>query len=782
MNEAETRAELIDPLLTAAGWGVVEGSRIRREFPITLGRLEGGGRRGKPLTADYVLTYRNTQLAVVEAKPNTAPLSEGVAQAKYYASKLQLRFTYASNGLGVYAIDMATGTEGQAERFPTPQELWGRVFADENAWRDRFAAIPYADKGGNWQIRFYQDIAMSRALEAIATGRNRILLTLATGTGKTSIAFQILWKLFQARWNLTGRPTRRPRILFLADRNTLADQAFNDFTGFAAFEDNALARLEPDALRRKGRVPTNASVFITIFQTFMSGPVVEGKPSPWFGQYPADFFDFVVIDECHRGGANNESTWRGILEYFAPAVQLGLTATPRRSDNADTYAYFGEPVFTYSLKEGINDGFLTPFRVKQITTTLDEYIYTQDDTVVEGEVQEGRLYTEAEFNRIIEIERRERQRVEILFSQIDPRQKTLVFCATQDHALAIRDLINQLKSSSDPNYCHRVTADDGELGNSWLRAFQDNEKTIPTILTTSQKLSTGVDARNVRNIVLLRPVNSMIEFKQIIGRGTRLYDGKDYFTILDFVKAHHHFSDPEWDGEPLPPPNEASPDRSQQATTPDPAPHAMESDIDNADAPRRSKLRIKLGDGKERSLQHMLVTSFWHPDGTPMSSQQFIELLYGQLPEFVNDEAELRTLWSAPDTRSKLLQGLAEKGFGAQQLAEMQALISAENSDLFDVLAHVAYALPPIPRQTRAQQARLYIHSRFTSKQQLFLDFVLQHYVSNGVHELAQDKLTPLLRLRYQNSIADAVADLGKPEDIGQLFSTFQRYLYATSA
>lgn len=777
MNEAETRAELIDPLLAAAGWGMVEGSRIRREFSITPGRIEGGGRRGKPLTADYVLTYRNTQLAVVEAKPDTAPLSEGVAQAKLYAGKLQLRFTYASNGLGVYAIDMASGEEGPVAAFPSPEELWARTFAEENAWRDRFAAIPYADKGGSWQIRFYQDIAVSRVLEAVATGRHRILLTLATGTGKTSIAFQILWKLFQARWNLSGQPTRRPRILFLADRNTLADQAFNDFTGFAAFEDNALARLEPDALRKKGRVPTNASVFITIFQTFMSGSAPDGRPAPWFGQYPPDFFDVIVIDECHRGGANNESTWRGILEYFAPAVQLGLTATPRRTDNADTYAYFGEPVFTYSLKEGINDGFLTPFRVKQITTTLDDYVYTPDDTVVEGEVEAGRRYTEPDFNRIIEIERRERQRVEILLSQIDPRQKTLVFCATQEHALAIRDLINQLKPGSDPNYCHRVTADDGELGNTWLRAFQDNEKTIPTILTTSQKLSTGVDARNVRHIVLLRPVNSMIEFKQIIGRGTRLYDGKDYFTILDFVKAYQLFSDPSWDGDP------PEPEQINQHTPrakPDPAERDDDpgSGDDAAEPPRRTKLRIKLGDGKERSIQHMLVTSFWHPDGTPMSSQQFIELLYGQLPEFVKDEAELRALWSAPDTRSKLLQGLAEKGFGADQLAEMQAIIAAENSDLFDVLAHVAYALPPIPREARAQQARVYIHSRFTSKQQLFLDFVLQHYVSTGVQELAQEKLAPLLRLRYQNSIADAVADLGRPEDIGQLFAGFQRYLY----
>jgi type I restriction enzyme R subunit len=271
----------------------------------------------------------------------------------------------------------------------------------------------------------------------------------------------------------------------------------------------------------------------------------------------------------------------------------------------------------------------------------------------------------------------------------------------------------------------------------------------------------------------------MIEFKQIIGRGTRLYDGKDYFTILDFVKAHHHFSDPEWDGEPLDPESierKAPTPKRDRSDNDDDA--GGLTDGDPADPTRRTKLCIKLGDGKERSIQHMLVTSFWHPDGKPMSSQTFIELLYGQLPEFVKDEAELRALWSAPDTRTKLLQGLADKGFGADQLAEMQAIISAENSDLFDVLAHVAYALPPIPREQRAQQARLYIHSRFSSKQQLFLDFVLQHYVSSGVQELAQEKLAPLLRLRYQNSIADALADLGKPEEIGQLFAGFQRYLY----
>ncbi|MEI6830762.1 MAG: type I restriction-modification enzyme R subunit C-terminal domain-containing protein, partial [Synechococcaceae cyanobacterium ELA445] len=273
----------------------------------------------------------------------------------------------------------------------------------------------------------------------------------------------------------------------------------------------------------------------------------------------------------------------------------------------------------------------------------------------------------------------------------------------------------------------------------------------------------------------LRPVNSMIEFKQIIGRGTRLFEGKDYFTIYDFVKAHHHFSDPEWDGEPLEP-EPIEPKAVVPVVEPEPP---KEGDEDpEGPKPRPTKARIRLGDGKERSIQHMLVTSFWHPDGRPMSSQQFIELLYGQLPEFVKDEAELRELWSAPDTRRKLLQGLEEKGFGADQLAEMQRIIEAENSDLFDVLAHVAYALPPIPRQERAEQARLYIHSKFTSKQEVFLNFVLQHYVSTGVQELATEKLTPLLQLRYQNSIADALADLGPAAEIGQVFAGFQRYLY----
>ena len=792
MNEAETRAEHIDPALKAAGWGVVDGSRVRRDYMIAPGRIEGRGRLANPLRADYVLEYRNTRLAVIEAKACDKALTEGLAQAKNYAAKMAVRHTYCTNGQGIYAVDMETAKEGEIPNYPAPDELWNLTFAKVNAWRDRFAAVPFEDKGGSHPSRYYQDIAVERVMEAIANNQRRLLLTLATGTGKTFSAFQIAWKLFYSRWNLSGEPVRRPRILFLADRNNLADQAYNNFS---AFPEDAMVRISPEDIRKKGKVPKNASLFFTIFQTFMSGPKIDGEPSPYFGEYPPDFFDLIVIDECHRGGANDESNWRGIMDYFAPAVQLGLTATPKRKENADTYEYFGEPVYIYSLREGINDGYLTPFRVKQIATTLDEYVYTPDDWVIDGEVLPGKRYTEPDFNRIIEIKEREAKRVKVFMEQINQSEKTLVFCATQDHALAVRDLLNQIKTSTDPNYCQRVTANDGELGNQHLRDFQDNEKTIPTILTTSQKLSTGVDARNIRNIVLMRPIGTMIEFKQIIGRGTRLYDGKDYFTIYDFVRAYVHFTDPEWDGEPLQPepcskcnsyPCECAREAPRPCATcgtrPCVCPKEPCETCGQQPCVCRRKATVKLADGKDRAIQHMVSTHFWHPDGTPMSAPQFMESLFGKLPEFFKDEDELRALWSAPDTRKLLLQGLAEEGFGHEQLAEMQKIIDAEKSDLFDVLAYVAYALPPLTREERASGAKIAILQRFNTKQQSFLNFVLAHYIGEGVDELAQEKLTPLLHLKYFNSTSDAIADLGQPEEIREVFVGFQKYLYQPGA
>jgi type I restriction enzyme R subunit len=447
-----------------------------------------------------------------------------------------------------------------------------------------------------------------------------------------------------------------------------------------------------------------------------------------------------------------------------------MTATPRRTDNIDTYRYFGDPVYVYSLKEGINDGFLTPFKVKQFATTLDDYVWTADDKVVEGEVEEGKRYREPQFNRTIEIEERERYRVKLFMEQIDQREKTLVFCATQAHAALVRDLINQMKTSSDPNYCVRVTAEDGERGEQWLRTFQDNEKTIPTILTTSQKLSTGVDARNVRNIVLMRPINSMIEFKQIIGRGTRLFDGKDYFTIYDFVKAYEHFNDPEWDGEPIEPVM-AEPKPPKEV-------HCEEEGTEyEQPAERPKQIKIKLADGKERAIQHMMATSYWSPDGKPISANQMVEKLYGELPRFFKDEDELRRLWSKPDTRKALLQSLAEKGFGSDQLTEISKMINAEKSDVFDVLAYIAFALAPVTRSERVETHRGNILGKYDTKLQAFLDFVLEQYISQGVGELDQDKLSDLLQLKYR-SVPDAIDQLGDIPVIRDTFVGFQRYLY----
>lgn len=788
MNEAETRAELIDPALKAAGWGIVENSRIRREV-IAPGRILGGGKRATSDIADYVLVYRGEKLAVIEAKKRDLPDTEGLGQAKKYAEKLETRFAYSTNGIGLYQVDMKTGQEGYIQQYPSPDELWNATFkelssrelngrelseAETQQWHDRFAAIPFEDRSGTWEARYYQHNAIKHVLEAICQGRDRILLTMATGTGKTFIAFQLAWKLFQSRWNLTRQPLRRPRVLFLADRNILANQAYNSFS---AFPDDALVRIDPETIKKRGRVPKNGSIFFTIFQTFMTGKDEEGKAAPKFGDYPADFFDFIIIDECHRGGAKDESTWRGILDYFSPAVQLGLTATPKRENNADTYAYFGEPVYTYALKDGINDGFLTPFKVRQIETTLDEYIYNAADELVEGAIAQEKVYTESDFNRIIEIEERERYRVQLFMEEIDQNQKTLVFCANQDHALAVRNLINQIKISTDPNYCVRVTANDGEMGEKHLRTFQDNEKRIPTILTTSQKLSTGVDARNVRNIVLMRPINAMIEFKQIIGRGTRTFDGKDYFTIYDFVKAYEHCQDPEWDGEPAEPVQVTS-RRVRESD----GEYNIVSNTDHIGNPGREnnrppKIKIKLADGKEREIDHSIQTSFWSPDGKLLSAAEFIERLFGEIPDLFKDEDELRTLWSRPDTRKALLEGLAEKGYGDEPLQEISRVVDAEKSDLYDVLAYIAYATEPISRRDRVIIHKSLIFSRYTGKQQEFLDFVLDQYIKEGVGELDRSKLSQLLELKY-HAIHDAVGELGSVPSISEVFIGFQQYLY----
>lgn len=764
MNEAETRAELIDPKLKENGWETKLDPEVKvhREFRITDGKIQTSGGRAKPIIADYVLAYKGRKLAVVEAKSNELEVGEGVAQAKDYALKLKLDDAYAANGKEIYYIDLDSAKEGNCENFHEPKFLYKKNFPDKNEWKEKFTDLPYEDKGGTRPPRFYQEIAVQRAMDAIAEKKKRILLTLATGTGKTNIAFQISWKLFYNRWNLKFDGSRRPRILFLADRNILANQAYNDFS---AFPEDVLVRIKPGEIKKNGRVPTNGNIFFTIFQTFMSGP----GDTAYFGQYPQDYFDAIFIDECHRGGANDESTWRAILEYFSPAVQIGLTATPKRKENVDTYKYFGEPVYIYSLKEGINDGFLTPFKVKKIQTSLDEYTYTPDDDVIEGheELEAGKTYKEKDFNKTIEIRAREEKRVKIFMDQINQKEKTLVFCATQAHAALIRDLINQYKKSKDPLYCVRVTADDGDLGEQYLKDFQDNEKTIPTILTTSQKLSTGVDARNIRNIILLRPVNNIVEFKQIVGRGTRLFDGKNFFTIYDFVNASERFKDPEWDGEPEEP-------EYVERNEPVRKPGVVEPPVD---VEKKKKIRIRLANGKEQEITHSISTTFIGPDGKPLTLQEFLNSLFGKIPELFTSEEELRKIWSSPITRKTLLDQLSEAGFGKDELAQLQKIVDAEHSDLFDVLEFINYHRSPVTRARRAESAKSSVVALLNANQKEFIEFVLSKYIEEGVEELDQEKLPHLLELKYQ-AITDATEKLGSVTKIRELFIEFQKHLY----
>ncbi len=828
MNEAQTRLNYIDPALRAAGWGEVEGSRILVEQSITDGRIIGHGQRKALLKADYILQYRNKRLAVIEAKASDLGYTEGVGQAKDYAERLNVRFTYSTNGLEIYGIDIEEGSEGDVKRFPSPEELWEMTFPTPQEsykkeiaeWKAKFEAISFPRFKGKDLPRYYQHVAIEKTLDAIAAKKKRILLTMATGTGKTATAFHICWKLFYAKWNLKRDGNRSPRILFLADRNLLADQAFNSFGGF---EDEALVRITPKDIKKKGKVPTNGNIFFTIFQSFMASDATENeeeqaleeaiggtrlqpelmgdkdedpycqvkKPASYFGQYPADFFDFIIIDECHRGGSNDESSWRAIMEHFSEAVQLGLTATPKRDVNGDTYQYFGDPIYTYKLKDGINDGFLTPFKVKQIDTTIDDYSYTNDDQVEAGEIEAGKEYSEEEFNRKIEIEAREQYRVKLFLKEINQSHKTLVFCASQSHAAMVRDLINQNCSSTSTDYCHRVTADDGGIGEAHLRDFQDNEKIIPTVLTTSQKLSTGVDAPEIRNIVLMRPVKSMVEFKQIVGRGTRLFEGKDYFTVYDFVNAHDHFKDSEWDGEPaepvIPEPKPDTGDKPKVCKICGNSPCSCgnsgqegctECNANPCVCPSRPRkmVKVKLSNAKEIAINSMTHTSFWGADGSMISAAEFIQQLFGDIPNFFSDEEELRQLWSNPCTRSKLLEELSDKGYPTTQLEDLQALVHGENSDLFDVLSYIAYQKDLIPRSNRAEQARIQIKD-YDPKQQEFLNFVLLQYVKQGVTELDEAKLSELLKLNY-GAITNAKDALGDTSSIRETFIGFQEYLY----
>ena len=807
MNESQTRIDKIDPKLFAAGWNKVAESHILTEqsaYLIAPGRVQKV-KTGKAKKADYVLEYRGRKLAIIEAKSDEKDVSEGVAQAKEYAEMMQIRFTYATNGDKIYFIDMGVcdtkgnysipSTEHEVEKFPSPQELWQMTYPTADEWRDKFNLCAFNRDGGRGP-RYYQENAINNVLKAVANKQQRILLTMATGTGKTYTAFQICWKLFQTGWNkdivrsekLGVRSERKPRILFITDRNTLADQASNDFSNF---DENAMTRINPKLLHSKkydGKVPTAQNIYFTIFQTFMAKDETE---TPYYKQYPAEFFDFIIIDECHRGGAKDESEWRELLEYFKTAYQLGMTATPRRQENANTYNYFGDPVYSYSLKQGIEDGYLVPYRIGIAESNIDEYKYDPEDDV-EGEIDEEKVYTEKDFyNGNIKIRERDEHRVKELLGKIEPDEKTLVFCSTQQHAAIIRDMINQHKRSPYPNYCKRVTAEDLQEGEKWLKLFQDNDRQIPTVLTTSQKLSTGVDARNVRNIVLLRPINSMIEFKQIIGRGTRLFDEKYYFTIYDFVGASEKFNDPEWDGDPICPKCGNWPCTCSNGGGngggggKEPKPCKVCGNLPctcpgGGGIPKKT-IVVKLGKNRALSLYTEWSEKVQFGDEL-LTVDELVKRLFGEFPKFFSSKEDLQEQWSHPNTRQALLDQLEQEGFSEDKLEMIRTVLKYEKCDLLDVMEYLAYNTTPMERERRVLLVKQQIAATHSKEQQLFVSFILDYYQRQGFKELASDNLTKFITLKY-HSTQDGLRMLGMTgKEVRELYLNMQKMLYTSQS
>ena len=804
MDETATRRKKIDPALYGVGWEQVPESEIlteQRAYQIAPGQVSALPQNKHPKKADYILKYKLKKLAVIEAKSDEKDVSEGIPQAKEYAEMLKIRFTYATNGNEIWQVDMGVknekgeyvipSTEGPVDRFPTPQELWQMTYPEQNPWRDKFNLCPL-NRGGGREPRYYQEIAIDAVLNAVANKQPRILLTMATGTGKTYTAFQICWKLYQTNWNNRGTE-HKPRILFISDRNILANQAKNDFE---QFPEDAMERVTPELLhdkKHRNHVPTARHLYFTIFQTVMCA---DPTGKPYYQQWAHDFFDFIIIDECHRGGANDESEWRELMEWFKPAVQLGMTATPRRKVNANTYKYFGEPVYTYSLKQGIIDGYLTPFRVKISSSNIDTYKYNPNDDV-EGEIDPDKVYTEQDFyNGNIEMKQRDEHRVKELLDQINPDDKTIVFCATQTHALQVMAMINQWKKVPDSNYCKRVTANDGAEGERQLKLFQNNEYLRPTILTTSQKLSTGVDARNVRNIVLLRPVSNIIEFKQILGRGTRLFEGKYYFTLYDFVGAWENFKDDPW----LDPPYCAvcgndpctcnkhvrvcpkcgqSPCVCPPPPPPDPCPVCgnLPCTCEGTGGTPKRTVKVKLSKLRSLTLHTEWQEKVQFGDEL-LSIEEYIKRLFGALPTFLDGADDLRQRWSQPDTRQQLLEVLEQSGFPEDKLELTRRFLALEHCDMLDVLSFLAYNSTPIDRQRRAEILKAATMKKYSEAQRDFVDYIMQLYVRNGFKELDADKLPTLINMKYHSPI-DAMRKLNmQPQEIRNFFLGMQQQLY----
>ncbi len=736
-SESDTRANYIDPGLKDSNW---ESFNIIREYYFTDGRKALWNKRWNRKFADYLLKYKWSNLAIIEAKKEWLSPTEWLEQVKEYWKILHIRFVYSSNGKEIYEFDLETWKWSFIEKYPTPDELYSKIHTQVNTTKEKLLAEPFllSDK----KPRYYQEIAINKVMENIADQKNRMLLTLATGTWKTVIAFQTVYKLFQARWSKDGIWERRPRILFLADRNVLVDQAMNTFN---PLEKDILKINWIEIKKRWWKVPTNANIFFAIYQALTGWETEdwENITESYFNRYPKDFFDLIVIDECHRWWAKEDWNWSEILKYFESAVQLWLTATPKRDDNVDTYKYFGKPIYEYSLRTWIEDGFLTPFKIKRIKLNIDELVLNSWDTIVSWEADKDVYYT-GDMERNIVIDERSDLIAQTVLNQINKMDKTIIFCVDQWHALRIRDSINKYKQVSDSDYCVRVTSDEWEIGRTFLERFQDNDKDIPVILTSSQMLTTWVDALNVRNIVLVRNIGSIVEYKQIVWRWTRVFDGKDYFTIYDFVWATNDFRDELWDWWPEEE-NVVNSDDKKKYSNVVKEPEVWYN-IWNTPEPKE-KLKVRLADN--RTLRVIdIETRYLDPvSWKHLSSEDFLKKIIWELPQFYKDEHQLRMLWSNPEKREELLNSLSSIWLDKEQLEELKLIFEAKWSDIFDILAHLSFDSEIKFRSERSIYWEAVVWKYESLRAKEFLEFLLTLYVKDWIIEFRKDNLSSKLEL-----------------------------------
>ena len=771
-SESDTRSKFIDQKLKNDGW---QENSIIREYYFTDWRKLLWNARWKRKFADYILSYKWIKLAIIEAKKLDLEATEWLEQVKEYAKILNLRFVFSTNWKKIYQFDMQTGFWSFVENYPNPEELYEMVFEVENEAREVLLKEPFylTDK----KPRYYQEIAIQKTMEKIAENQKRILLTLATWTGKTVIAFQIIYKLFQARWSLDGIGKRRPRILFLADRNVLVNQAMNTFN---PLEKDIIKINSEEIRKRNGKVPTNASIFFWIYQALTGWNYWEDTENDnfsseeYFRQYDKNFFDLIVIDECHRWWAREDGNWAEILKYFESAIQIGLTATPKRADNVDTYKYFWNPIYEYSLKNGIDDGFLTPFKIKRIQLNTDEFVLNSSDKIISWEVKK-QVFGVNDMDRTIVIDERTELVSQTILQQINKMDKTIVFCVDQDHALRMRDAINKYKTVKDADYCVRVTSNEWEIWKIFLEKFQNNFKDIPTILTSSQMLTTWVDALNVRNIVLDRNIWSIVEYKQIIGRGTRVFDGKDFFTVYDFRWATTKFVDEIWDWLP-----EDDFEKEEKILENKNKEENFEDFLpkDEEIKEKNEKIFVKLGDNREVKIIN-IETRYLDPStGKHLSSEDFIKKILGELPKFYQNEHDLRLAWANPETREKFLKNLEYIWLDAEQIENLKKIFEAEKSDIFDIKAYISYGNQMKNRDERSKIAKSILEKYENPKAKDFLQFLLGLYEREWIMSFKKEGLSSKIELFNRWLAREIAAEFGWVQELKQAYYDLQKGIY----